>query len=259
MKYKFFLYSSPAVSATLDRQVRRAQAQVTNMKLGNTACFLDFDHTLFNTDELFHVDLRNSFLGFGIDRSLWEQSYDAVWKTGYTLEKHVEEIFRQSGSQLPRQDMQQILHDSFSDLRRYVFPDVIPFLEDAKKRSIRLYLLSFGNPEWQSYKVLGSRLDAYFDEIYFIPKEGGKAGLIVGHTKGIERIVLVDNNPAELDLLKDAIPDAQTYWINRVPDEKLVPDDESSRLKFLEARRYVDRSWRHQHIACRTLNGILSL
>jgi len=229
------------------------------MHLVNTACFLDFDHTLFNTDELFHVDLRNSFLGFGIDIDLWERSYNAVWKTGYTLEKHVEEIFRQSGSQLPRQDMQQILHDSFSDLRRYIFPDVIPFLEDAKKRSIRLYLLSFGNPEWQSYKVLGSRLDAHFDEIYFIPKEGGKAGLIQGHTHGIEQIVLIDNDPAELDLLKDAIPEAQTYCINRVPDEMLVPNDKPSRLKFLEARRYVDRSWRHQHIACRTLNGILSL
>src|SRR3972149_7215712 len=111
------------------------------MHLVNTACFLDFDHTLFNTDELFHVDLRNSFLGFGIDIDLWERSYNAVWKTGYTLEKHVEEIFRQSGSQLPRQDKQQILHDSFSDLKRYVFPEFIPFLEDRKKRSIRLYLL----------------------------------------------------------------------------------------------------------------------
>ena len=229
------------------------------MHLANTACFLDFDHTLFNTDVFFHVELRNSFWGLGIDIDLWEQSYEAVWKRGYTLEKHLEEIHLQSGMQLPREEMQRILNDSFSDLRRYVFPDVVPFLEDAKKRGVRLYLLSFGNPEWQSYKVLGSRLDAYFDEIYFIPKEGGKAGLIQGHTHGISQIVLIDNDPAELDLLKDAIPDAQTYWINRVPDEKLVPDDESSRLKFLEARRYVDRSWRHQHIACRTLNGILSL
>lgn len=235
------------------------EAKATNMHLANTACFLDFDHTLFNTDEFFHVDLRNSFLGFGIDIDLWERSYDAVWKTGYTLEKHLEEIYRQSCSQLPLEVMQRNLHDSFSDLRRYVFPDVVPFLEDAKKRGVRLYLLSFGNPEWQSYKVLGSRLDAYFDEMFFIPKEGGKAGLIQDHTHGIEQIVLIDNDPAELDLLKDAIPDAQTYWINRVPDEKLVPDDESSRLKFLEARRYVDMSWRHQHVACSTLNGILSL
>src|SRR3990172_1845369 len=119
-------------------------AIVTNMHLVNTACFLDFDHTLFNTDELFHVDLRNSFLGFGIDIDLWERSYDAVWKTGYTLEKHVEEIHRQSGIQLPREEMQQTLHDSFSDLRRYVFSYFVPFLYDSKKRSFRLYLLSFG-------------------------------------------------------------------------------------------------------------------
>jgi FMN phosphatase YigB (HAD superfamily) len=230
-----------------------------DMRLINTACFVDFDHTLFNTDEFFHVDVRNSFLGLGIEEDLWEQSYEAIWKTGYNLEKHAEEIYHQSSSKLSYEWMQRILHDSFSDLRRYVFSDVIPFLEDTKKRGARLYLLSFGNPEWQRYKVLASRLDTYFDDMFFIPDEGGKVRLILEYSNQTEQIVLIDNNPAELDLLKDAIPVALTYCINRVSYETFVPDDEQSQLKFLEARRYAVMPWRHQHIACRTLNGILSL
>ncbi len=225
----------------------------------NTACFLDFDHTLFNTDEFFHVDLRNAFLEFGIDKDTLEQSYDNVWKTGYTLEKHVEEIYRRSGNKFPLVDVKRVLQESFSDLRRYVFPDVVPFLEDARKRGIRLYLLSFGDPEWQRCKVLSSRLDSYFDDMFFISKEGGKAGLILELTNGIEEIVLIDNNPSELDLLKEEIPAAKTYCITRVPDEMLDSEDEPSRLKFLEARRYVKKPSRHKHIACRALDGILSL
>src|SRR3989449_4290620 len=88
------------------------------MHSSNTACFLDFDHTLFNTDEFFHVDVRNAFLHLGIDAAYWEQSYAAVWPTGYTLEKHAEEVYRRSGSKLPLDAMKRILQNSFSDLDR---------------------------------------------------------------------------------------------------------------------------------------------
>src|SRR5713226_4586569 len=106
------------------------------------ACFLDFDHTLFHTDEFFHVDVREAFLRLGIDTTAWEKSYGAVWPTGYTLEKHVDEVSRQSGNRLPLEEMKRILQNSFSDLRRYLFPDVLPFLQQANKNGTRLYLLS---------------------------------------------------------------------------------------------------------------------
>jgi methionine salvage enolase-phosphatase E1 len=139
-----------------------------------------------------------------------------------------------------------------------VFPDVITFLEDARKRNVRLYLLSFGDPDWQRHKVTSSRLDSYFDGLFFIPKEGGKARLILEQTNKVEQIVLIDNNPEELDLLKDAIPTAKTYFITRVPDNMVAPKDEPSRLKFFEARRYLKRTSRYKHITCTTLDGIFS-
>jgi FMN phosphatase YigB (HAD superfamily) len=227
------------------------------MDSSETAYFLDFDHTLFNTDEFFHVDVRNAFLSLGIDPALWEQSYAAVWPSGYTLEKHAGEVLRRSGSPLPLHEMQRILRNSFSDLRRYLFPDVLPFLQKAKRNAARLSLLSFGDPEWQRYKAQASHLGDYFDEMFFTASEGGKARLVQEHAKKIaKRVVVVDNDPTELDLVKDLEPGIETYWMNRVPDEMRSPTDELSSRKFFEARRYLERIVRHRHIPCRSLDSI---
>lgn len=227
------------------------------MNASHAAYFLDFDHTLFATDEFFHVDVRNAFLQLGIGPTNWEQSYAAVWPTGYTLEKHAEEVFRRSGTQVPLERMKGILRDSFSDLARYLFPDVLPFLQDAKRNGARLYLLSFGHEEWQRYKVSAAHLGAYFDDMFFTPFEGGKAKRIQEEAKkAARRVVVVDNNPAELDLVKDLAPEVQTYCMNRVPDQLRFPTDDLSSRRFLEARRYLERISRHQHIPCRTLDFV---
>ncbi len=227
------------------------------MNSSRRAYFLDFDHTLFHTDEFFHVDLRNAFLRLGIEPADWEQSYAAVWPTGYTLEKHAEEVARRSGSQSPLREMKRILENSFSDLRRYLFPDVLPFLQAAKKSGARLYLLSFGGPEWQRYKVSASRLGGYFDDMFFTAVEGGKARLVQQHSGGMPRnVVVVDNDPNELDLIRDAAPQTHTYCMNRVPENMRFPTDELSSLRFLEARRYLEKIPRHQHIPCRSLDAV---
>lgn len=117
--------------------------------------------------------------------------------------------------------MKRILAGSFLDLRRYLFPDIVPFLEKIKTRGLVLFLLSFGNPGWQRYKVASSRIDTYFDNLFFVPVEGGKARLVFEHSNNFGRVITVDNNPAELDLIKDIAAATETYCINRVPDEML--------------------------------------
>ena len=223
---------------------------------GARAWFLDFDHTLFDTDEFFHVDVRRSFLNLGVDDASWERSYATVWHTGYTLGKHAEEVYRQSGSQLPLDEMKRILTDSFSELRRYLFPDVRSFLERGRKTGVKFYLLSFGDAEWQRYKLLASHIRGYFEGIFLTAREGGKAQLVRERARGCEQVVVVDNNPAELDLIKDVAPAVETYWLKRVPDETGAPGDELSRLRFFEARSYAGLTSRHQHTVCRSLDDI---
>ncbi len=228
-----------------------------NVNPAAAAYFLDFDHTLFNTDEFFHVDVRNAFLRFGIDAADWEQSYAAVWPTGYSLEKHAAEVARRLGGRLPIEAMKRVLRDSFSDLSPYVFSDVVPFLQRARKSGAPLYLLSFGDPEWQRYKASASHLSGYFDDMFLTSTEGAKADLVSKRAKGMSQpVAVVDNNPDELDSIKDLAPETRTYWMNRVPDHLRVPGDELSRRKFLEARRYAEKTPRHQHTPCRTLDAL---
>jgi methionine salvage enolase-phosphatase E1 len=164
---------------------------------------------------------------------------------------------RQSGSLAATlEEMQRILRESFADLRRYLFPDVLPFLDRASRKGVGLYLLSFGNPDWQRYKLLGARIDRYFDGIFFTGQEGGKGAVILEHAGGGERTLVVDNNPSELDVIRGVVSTATTYCINRVPEAVIIPSDDMSRMQFLEARNYLDRPWRHQHVPCRTLAEI---
>ncbi|MGH7429966.1 MAG: hypothetical protein ACREJ4_16645, partial [Candidatus Methylomirabilaceae bacterium] len=45
---------------------------------------LDFDHTLFDTDRFFWIDLGSAFARFGVPADVWERSYDAIWPSGYS-------------------------------------------------------------------------------------------------------------------------------------------------------------------------------
>ena len=227
-----------------------------NTRTRDRAIFLDFDHTLFDTDEFFHMDVRTSFRHLGLASASWEQGYARAWRAGYSLEGHAEEMYRQSGSPRALEDMKRILRESFMDLQRYLFPDVLPFLGAARERGVRLYLLSRGDPGWQRYKVAGSGIESYFNGTFFTAHEGGKANVILEQAGSCQKVVMVDNNPSELDLIKEAAPDIATYCINRVPRESVVPADETSRLRFLEARDYATRPWRYQHVPCRTLDEV---
>jgi FMN phosphatase YigB (HAD superfamily) len=203
------------------------------------------------------MDVRTAFGHLGLDSASWEQSYARAWRAGYSLDGHVEEMWRQSGHPRALEEMKRILRESFMDLRRYLFLDVLPFLAAARERGVRLYLLSFGDPAWQRYKVAGSGIEPYFDRTFFTAQEGGKANVLLEHAGGCHHVVMVDNNPSELDLIKEAAPEVATYCINRVPCELLhVPADEIARLRFLEARDYATRPWRYQHVPCRTLDEV---
>jgi len=65
----------------------------------------------------------------------------------------------------------------------------------------------------------------------------------------------LDNNPRELDRMRDRRPDLLTYRMDRVPPEG-VPADGEVAYRFREARRYVGLPARHDHRPCRSLAEI---
>lgn len=219
---------------------------------------LDFDHTLFDTDRFFWVDLKSAFARFGVPDDAWEKSYEAIWSSGYSLAKHLEELAHLGAVADPSaaQAMLEALERTFSDLRPYLFPDVLGFLDAARHRGFELILLSFGDPAWQSYKVRASGLTPYFTQILYTAKEGGKAALCAERALRYGELHAIDNNPADLDAMKASTPGLQTYLICRVEPSVLEGADPLVRDRFREAARYLTIPSRLPHQQCRSLNEV---
>jgi len=219
---------------------------------------LDFDHTLFDTDRFFWVDLKSAFTRFGIPDDAWESSYDAIWRSGYSLVKHFDELARVSAIRGPdlRKTMLAAFDADFSDLRPYLFPDVPGFLKAARDRGFDLILLSFGDTAWQSYKVQASGITPLFQRIVYTAKPHGKAEMVDEIGSRYRALYAIDNNPADLDAMKARNSDLQTHLICRV--ETLSPEesDRKDPDRFREAARYLTIPARLPHHRCRSLDEV---
>jgi phosphoglycolate phosphatase-like HAD superfamily hydrolase len=224
---------------------------------GERAFLLDFDHTLFDTDRFFWVDVRAAFSRFAVDATAWEEGYARVWPHGYSLERHLDDLVR--GGQVEGSDvaaMGRLLRERFADLRAYLFADVEPFLKRLQAKSIPCFLLSFGDAAWQTYKVRGAGIADVFQEIFTTRQEQMKAALIGGFAGRFARVAVVDNDPGELDRIKDRYPEVETFWITRVPHDALESSDPAIRERFREARHYARRTAEFRHHRCQTLDEV---
>ncbi len=219
---------------------------------------LDFDHTLFDTDRFFWVDLRSAFARFAIPDDAWEKSYEAIWPIGYSLAKHIEELTRRGAIAEPTTAgmMLSALERAFSDLRSYLFPDVPGFLDAARHRGFELILLSFGDPAWQSYKVCASGIAPHFRKIVYTSQQEGKAELLDDLVPRYTELHAIDNNPAVLDAMKGQNPWMHTHLICRVDLPAASEANDAPRDRFREAARYVSVPSRLPHHRCFSLDEV---
>ena len=222
------------------------------------AILLDFDHTLFDTDRFFWVDLKSAFARFGVPDEAWESSYEAIWPSGYSLVKHLDGLAGLGAIRGPdiRKAMLAAFDADFSDLRRYLFPDVPGFLKAARERGFDLILLSFGDPAWQSYKVQASRIAPLFGEIVYTAKQHGKAEPAEDFGKHYMALHVIDNNPADLDAMKARNSRLQTHLICRAEPSSVEGADPKVRDRFREAARYLTIPSRLSHHRCRSLDEV---
>jgi phosphoglycolate phosphatase-like HAD superfamily hydrolase len=220
---------------------------------GPGAFLLDFDHTLFDTDRFFWIDVRAAFARFGIDGDRWEESYARVWPSGYSLEKHLAYMAREGQGRVSAEEARRVLEEHFSDLRPYLFADAEPFLTRLQTVGIPCFLLSFGDPSWQMYKVHGARIAEFFQDVFYTSKEHAKVEVVEPVIRRFGRLAVVDNDPRELDLIKERYPQIETFWITRVPPDALERFDTDTRERFREARSYALLSPEFPHHQCQSL------
>ncbi len=214
------------------------------------ALLLDFDHTLFDTDRFFWIDLRRRALHFGVPSKVWYETYQEIWAKGYSLKKHLNLILKKLEPAPPvlRLGLRLLLYDFQWNLKPWVYPDVVPFLNSMKEKGIYLILLSFGNPSWQKFKVEHCGIDYYLDEKIYTEKEISKSQRVRSLSYRFQSLVMVDNDPRELDSALEACPGLRTFWICRPVESK---ED-----RYLEAGRYAEMKPIHPHPRISSLNEI---
>jgi len=202
------------------------------------------------------VDFRKELIRIGVDLDCWDKSYKIARDTGYNLEKHITELKKLCDEDNNIKKIENLAKTKFSDLSKYLFEDSVPFLKKLKQNGDKVYLLSFGNPSWQHFKVERTQIDSYFNDFFYQEKEGTKIDKILEFKKDIDKIIVIDNSAPQLDAIKEKLPNVQTYLINRVPANLMEPKNEEEKLKFLSARKYALQKPKYKHTPISNLDNI---
>lgn len=155
--------------------------------------FLDFDRTLFDLDA-FHRVARLTLEKDGIPYEAYDASKKVFSKVGgvagptYTPEAHEAE----AGRMFPgvSQGIARHVRALAADGGRFVFPGAEDFLREIADHE--LIILTFGNDEYQRYKIAGSGLEGLVDRI--IVTDEDKWAAMRAELSSDEEAVFVDDH-----------------------------------------------------------------
>ena len=219
---------------------------------------LDFDHTCYDTDAFLLFEIRQRMLReFDIPIKAWEESYEKAAKIGYSLETHRNELIKiLKYKPCSLEEIKKF--EKNIDFSKYLYPDVLSVLKQAKDKGYKLMLLSFGAVSWQNKKVTGVGFDKIMDVIKYTKEEKGKVGILKEYTQDCQKVIFVENNGLELDEVRKTLPYIETYFMNRVPSDKMaLGDDDFFRMRYAESRKIAMRQVLLDHKHCSTFLDII--
>ena len=131
--------------------------------------YLDFDYTLFDTysfrEELYKILDIN-----GIDRN--ELPITVETKDDSQKLLNIKELFEKMSKEknIPINNLMSPLEKVYKRGNEFLYSDTIEFLEYLKSKGHKLYILTWGDKEYQKEKIKISKIEKYFDEIIFAEK-----------------------------------------------------------------------------------------
>lgn len=156
--------------------------------------FLDFDRTLFDLDA-FHREAREALEQRGLPEGAYfasKQPFSTVSGMpggSYTPERHEAELERLfPGNGLSLASFVRALNRE--EGQRFVFPGAEDFLREIADHE--LIILTFGNDEYQRYKIAGSGLEGLVDRI--IVTDEDKWAAMRAELSSDEEAVFVDDH-----------------------------------------------------------------
>ena len=151
--------------------------------------YIDFDGTLFNTDK-YTKDFMNILNSYGIDKLLFDKINNMLCDNSKLFNINVIVDYFISNYNIDyslKDKIDNLLNDS------YVYSEVVECLNILIDSGSELYLLTYGDNDFQRLKINSSNLSNYFKEIIITEKD--KSKLDIDYNSSI----FIDNNPIEIE------------------------------------------------------------
>ena len=180
--------------------------------------FFDWDDVIFNTG-LFVESIADIFERRGVSRDIYRETYHQARLIGgdvmkvYNFDAHTD-ILRQHVPDLDAAALRSEYDALFSDMRRYVFPDVELLLRDLKTQGAGIFIVSFGVEKIQRAKIEGSGLSPLLTEV--LVGIGHKSEMIASVSgDSAEDAWFIDDQPKFVADVKTAFPHIGTIQMCR--------------------------------------------
>ncbi len=203
--------------------------------------FIDLDATLFNTRQ-FVEDKKKIFYDQGVKENDFVHSYLLAIhgnKTGpvgyydYTFKNHLKALEGLGYKFKP--EVEKELNSLFKNL--YIFPDTYEFLEDIRKKTEKLVLLSAGNKAFQVRKLRSIKLDKSFDDI-IIPHYH-KDQILMERFKEKTKVLFVNDSLRENKAVKQALPWVQV--VSKVNPRTKIEEYQESGIPFFKTLSEISK------------------
>lgn len=205
--------------------------------------FIDFDGVIFNT-ELFKKPLIKIFFENGISKKDFDKSYQQFkkQKIPYSPIKHIEFLIKNKKRRYKNDRLYSGILKLLKNLKLYIFKDAEIFLKSFSKNN--LYLLSYGDLNFQKQKIKGAKISDYFRRIIITNKN--KAEIVKQIIKKdkfgkLEKIIFIDDQPRNIKEVS-SIRNITTIQLIRPPSKSILKFSKKTDFKvrnFREIREII--------------------
>ncbi len=128
--------------------------------------YLDFDYTLFDT-YAFRKGLYEILKMNGLDESYLALTPEM--KTNWQKLLNIKELFKSLSvtRNIPEENFIKPLEKLYSRCDEFVYDDTVEFLKYLKSKKHKVYVVTWGEEEFQKEKLIASKLYNYFDKIIY--------------------------------------------------------------------------------------------
>ena len=150
--------------------------------------YVDFDRTLFDC-ERFLEDLYTLINQYHIDKTLFKECQSQCKIKGFNPYNILD--IAKDKCQFDEKLYQEI--DTLIDnTNKYLFSDTITFLKYLKSLNYEIIILTKGNIDYQTKKIVNAKIDNYYDDLIVTMKHKGYLKLDYLNS------IFIDDNPIEI-------------------------------------------------------------